>query len=354
MQRILIIVLVLAAVVAYMVTYVVRFNEAAVLTTFGSADKSSVITEPGAGLKWPYPFQKITTYDKRLRIIQSDQETQQTADKSQLLVTSFLTWRVKDPLEFFKRFGGAGESSAKEHYREAEKILKIKLRAAASAVSQFSVGELVSADEKGSKLPQLEAAMLAALRGSDSADSALAAYGIEPDSVGIMGIGLPADTTRAVFEHMKAARDAIANAVVEEGASDASEIKSRAESNAQKIQHFADQLAASIKSQGDVEAKQFLSQMKEDPQLAVFIQNMDFYRKTWGRTMTLVLPTSLPGFDLLRPDSSKKLLLGRPPSLDIPTIIRSAPAAGSLVPTDSDSPATTKSLAAPTPAGGSR
>ncbi len=348
MQRILIIVLVLAAVVAYMTTYVVRFNEAAVLTTFGSADKSSVITEPGPGLKWPYPFQKITTYDKRLRIIQSDQETQQTADKSQLIITSYLTWRVKDPLEFFKRFGGAGESSAREHYREAEKMLKVKLRAAASAVSQFSVGELVSADEKGSKLPQLETAMLAALKGAASADSALAAYGIEPESVGVMGIGLPADTTRAVFDHMKQARDAIANAVVEEGNSDASQIKSRAEANAQKIQHFADQLAASIKSQGDVEAKQFLSQMKEDPQLAVFIQNMDFYRKVWGRTTTMVIPTTTPGFDLLRMDSAKKLSSGRPPLLDVPTFTNAA--AGEPEP-----PAIAKSPApAPTPAGGSR
>jgi modulator of FtsH protease HflC len=320
--RVLIIVLVLAAIAAYMGTYVVRFNESAVVTTFGSADKNSVVTTPGLRAKWPYPFQKVTTYDNRLRIIQSDQETQQTADKSQLNVSSFLTWRVKDPLEFFKRFGGTGDSSAREHYKEAERILKVKLRAASAAVSQFNISELVSSSEGGSKLPQLEKAMLAALKGATDTDAALSAYGIEPVEVGVMGIGLPTETTRAVFEHMKAARDAIANAVVEQGKSEANQIRSTADNNAQRIQHFADQLAATIRSKGDTEASQFLSQMKEDPQLAVFIQNMDFYRKTWGRSMTLVLPTSLPGFDLLKPDSSKKFSTGRPPSLDVPAIMQ--------------------------------
>ena len=336
MLRILIIALVVAAVAAYMGTYVVRFNESAVVTTFGSADKSSVVTTPGARLRWPYPFQKVTTYDNRMRIIQSDQETQQTSDKSQLNVTSFLTWRVKDPLVFFQRFGGSGDSSAREHYREAEKILKVKLRAASSAVSQFNISELVSSTEQGTKLPQLEQTMLTALKGATDADAALSAYGIEPVEVGIMGMGLPQDTTKAVFEHMKAARDAIANAVVQQGQSEAGQIRSTAENNAQRIQHFANQLAASIKSQGDVEAKQFLSQMKEDPQLAVFIQNMDFYRKAWGsRGTTLVFSTALPGLDLLNPDSAKKFTTGRPPALNGPAILQpGAPAVGTAVPGD--------------------
>lgn len=334
MLRILIIALVVAAVAAYMGTYVVRFNESAVVTTFGSADKSSVVTTPGARLRWPYPFQKVTTYDNRMRIIQSDQETQLTADKSQLNVASFLTWRVKDPLVFFQRFGGSGDSSAREHYREAEKILKVKLRAASSAVSQFNISELISPTEQ-TKLPQLEKAMLTALKGATDTDAALSAYGIEPVEVGIMGMGLPQETTKAVFEHMKAARDAIANAVVQQGQSEAAQIRSTAEENAKRIQHFADQLAATIRSQGDVEAKQFLSQMKEDPQLAVFIQNMDFYRKSWGRNTTLVLSTSLPGLDLLNPDSAKKFSGGRPPALNVPAIMQpGAPAIGAAVSED--------------------
>lgn len=321
MQRILIIVLVLLVVLGFMVTYVVRFNEAAVVTTFGKADASSVINEEGLRFKWPYPFQKVITYDKRVRFIQAKQETKQTAEKSQVIVTSFLTWRVSDPLEFYKRFGGAGEGDARRHYVEAEKILEAKLRAAAGAVSRFKVSELISADESGTKLPALEAAMLADLRGTGESTSALSTYGIEPVAVGISGIGLPPETTREVFKTMKAARDKIANAINVQGTSDASRIRSEAENNATKIQKFAEQLAATIKSQGDVEAAQYLAQMKQDPQLAVFIQNMDFLRNFSGKRTTLVLPTWLPGFDMFRPDAAKKFRSGRPPAPELNDVI---------------------------------
>lgn len=328
MQRILIIVLVLVVVLAFMVTYVVRFNESAVVSTFGSADEKSVVTTPGLGFKLPYPFQKITTYDNRVRFIQADQETQQTADNRQVILSTFLTWKVSNPLKFYLRFGGAGETSAKEHYREAEKILKTKLRAAAGAVSQFQVAELVSAEKDGSKLPALEDAMLKALSGTGTGDSALSAYGIEPVAVGVAGLGLPSDTTRAVFEHMKAARLKIANEVSARGGAEASQITSAAEANARKIQDFAQQLATSIRSQGDIEAVQFLSQMKQDPQLAVFIQNMEFMRRIGGRRTTLVLPTTMPGFEFFRPDAGKKFGGGRPPSIDVQGIMKDKPRSG--------------------------
>lgn len=327
MQRILIIVLVLAVVLAFMVTYVVRFNEQAVVTTFGKADKTSVVIEPGLRFKLPYPFQKVTSYDKRLRLIQSDQETQQTAEKKQVILATFLTWRVSDPLEFYKRFGGSGESSARDHYHAAELILKTKLRAAASAVSLFKESDLVSPVEGGSKLDQLEDAMLQALKGTGVGDSALSAYGIEAVKVGISGIGLPSQTTQAVFGSMKAARDKIANEWSARGESEANTIRSNAESSAKTIKEFADTLASGIRKQGDLESAQYYSQMNQDPQLAVFLQNMQFMRNTWGRTTTLVIPTTWPGFDLLPPDSSKRFGDGRPPVPDFSGAMKARPRA---------------------------
>src|SRR5262245_54623411 len=137
---VLLVLLVVVVVAIFMGTYVVRFNEAAVVSTFGKADSSSVVTTPGLRMKLPYPFQKVTTYVKRVRVIQSDQEQQQTADKKQVILSTFVTWRVKDPLAFYLRFGGTGDSSARGQYQEAEKILRTRLRSAATAVSQFPLG----------------------------------------------------------------------------------------------------------------------------------------------------------------------------------------------------------------------
>lgn len=323
MQRILIIGVVVLLVLAFMVTHVVRFNEKAVVTTFGRADAGSVITEPGLHFKLPYPFQKVTTYDTRIRLIQSDQETQQTKDKSQVILTSFMTWRVSDPLKFFKVFSGAGaeigQSSSdnpRDHYREAEKILKAKLRTAAAGTSNFNMDDLLSAKLEGSKIAELEKTMLNLVSGGGAAatgGAALADYGIEPVAVGVSGIGLPQTTTKSVFDRMTSGRLKIANETIAQGESEAAAIRSAAQSDAQKISAFAEQLAKSIRTQGDLEAAGFYRQMTQDPQLATFLQNMDFYRKALAKQTTLVIPTSMPGFEMMRPDASRKLQSGRPP-----------------------------------------
>lgn len=313
MQRILIIGIVVALVLAFMVTYVVRFNEAAIITTFGRADENSVIREPGLKFKLPYPFQKVVSYDTRVRFIEAARETQQTADKSQLLVSSFVTWKVSDPLKFFRRFGGGADSGARNHYERAEELLRAKLRNAMGAVSQFRTDELLNQSGQTTKLAELETAMLTALKGEGEAS--LSGLGIEPVQVGIAGIGLPADTTRAVFEHMRASRTSIANQAKDRGVSEANTMRSVAEADAAKIKAFASALAENIKSQGDNEAAQYISQMKEDPQLAVFIQNMSFIKKAFANTRTtLVLPTSMPGFEFFRPDAAEQFKTGRPPA----------------------------------------
>jgi membrane protease subunit HflC len=184
------------------------------------------------------------------------------------------------------------------------------------------MSDLVSGDEKGSRLPELEAAMLTDLKGTADNAAALSTYGIEPVAVGISGLTLPPETTREVFKTMKAARDKIANSINVQGTSDAARIRSEADSNARKIEAFASELATTIRRQGDVEAAKFLGEMKQDPQLAVFIQNMDFLRNFTGKRTTLVLPTWLPGFEMFRPDAAKKFQSGRPPVPELNDVIK--------------------------------
>lgn len=312
MQRIIIIALIIVIVGAFMATETIQFNQSAVLTTFGRADEGDVIKTPGLRFKIPW-IQRFTKYDVRVRFMQSDLETQQTLDKDQLLVQSFLTWRVADPLKFYKTFGGNGDST-RTHYQAAENILKGKLRNAAAAVSSYNTTDLLSPTREGSKIKELENAMLAVLNGTGGSDKALSEYGIEPVSVGVASLGLPQQTTASVFQRMKSARDKIANEASSQGRSQAAQIRSAADADAQKIGAFADQLAKSIRAQGEIEAVEYLKQMKEDPQLAVFIQNMDFIRTGFGKTLTLVIPSNMPGFEFFRPDTASRFKGGTIPS----------------------------------------
>lgn len=312
--RYLVIGLVVLVFVAAMTTYTVKFNEAAVISMFGRADEKSVDMKEGLGFVIPY-VQKVTKYDKRARYIETNPETAQTLEKRQLIVTAGLTWRVSDPLKFFKATSGRGRD-AKDHYQFAEDLLKTRLRGTMGEVAQIRLDELLSARVEGSKMGQLEQRMLASVKTGAGADQSLAELGIEALSVGVVGIALPQDTTRKVFEGMNKSRERIANETVNQGAAQASTIRSKASSDAERITRFAERLAANIKSQGDKEAQVYIRQQGEDPDLAVFLRTMEFMRSSMGQSTTLVLPTSMPGMEWFRPDAIKRAESGQIPGLN--------------------------------------
>lgn len=302
MQRYLIIAAVILVVALYMTTDTVRFTETAVVTTFGKAGDGDVRTEPGLLFTVPWA-QRVTKYDKRARFLETLGEMQQTRDQRQIVSTVFLTWEVSDPLAFYRRFSGAGDRP-EEHYREAEKTLMHQLRSAVLAeFGRYRLSELLSPVPGDSKLAQLESGVLARLQAGSAGETPLEAYGIRAVTVGIGSMTFPQDTTREVFKAMRSNRTTIATEAKSQGESRAATIRSQAESDAKRILAFADTLAKSIRGRGDAEAAQYVAQMKEEPELAIFLQNIQFMRDTIGRQFTLVLPTNLPGIQLLRPDA---------------------------------------------------
>src|SRR6185295_11334456 len=109
------------------------------------------------------PIQSVTKYDTRTRFLQTKAEQQQTADSRQVTVEAFCTWRVSDPLQFFKSFSNAGDR-AQDHYDKARSTLSANLRSALGEISRYSMGDLFTPDTKASKLAELEQRILATLR----------------------------------------------------------------------------------------------------------------------------------------------------------------------------------------------
>lgn len=315
--------LILAAVVVlvvalFMLTFTVRFTEVGVVTTFGKADDSSIVTSSGLKLRWPYPIQNVTLYDTRAQFVKLNSEQQQTSDSRQIVVESFLLWKVSDPLKFYQRFSG-DSSEAREHYESANTLLRSLLRASMSEIGRYRLDQLFSPVAGSSKLPELEDAILSRLAtsgGVNSGGTNLADYGIEVSLVGITSVEFPEETNKDVFERMKSTRERIASEAESEGAAQALKIQKDAETSAALILAFAEQRAAQIRSQGDAEAAQYLRQLSEDPKLAVFIENIKFMKNLLAKRTTLVLPTSMPGMDLFDPEAVRQLSSGAIPGSD--------------------------------------
>lgn len=299
----------------FLFTYQVRFTESAVVTTFGKANEDDVKAKPGLKFRLPSPFQSVTKYDTRVRVLSTKAATQQTADDRQIVVEAFCTWRVSDPLRFYQSFSNAGPRPT-DHLKKAETQLRQALSAAIGETSRYRMDQLFTSDPSGSKLPELEQMILATMDKTERGET-LADYGIKAIDVGINRISLPEATTAKVFDRMKATRQRLAEEAVSQGESVAQTIRSSAKSDAERIKAFADRRAREIMALGDVEAQQFLAQMKEDPELAVFLKELDLLRDSYFKQATLVLPGFPPGSNLLSPNALSGLEPGKIPATSL-------------------------------------
>lgn len=336
--RFLIIAVVVLTFFGFMVSYTVGFNEKAVVSTFGRADESSVIDQPGLRFRIPY-VHSVTKYDTRLRLVETTPETQSTSDQRPIVLTAYLTWRVDQPLKFYQRFSGSGDGAA-DHYAEAERILTTKLRSAMTEVGQYRLDELLSSNAEGSSLPKLESRVLEMLKrpgGGVEAGAALADSGIVPVAVGISTISLPQEVTKSVIDRMNKNREKIIGETISQGASQASAIRSSAENDSKRILAFAQTAAQRIRAQGQAEVTEFTKKMTANPELAVFLKNMELMRLAHGRSTTLVLPTSLPGLEYFTPGASNYFRDGVIPIPRLENLI--APAARGDRPAASATPA---------------
>ena len=105
----------------------VRTTEVAVVTTFGNPTRP--ITEPGAYFKWPWPIQKVWSFDKRVQNFEDRLTEGLTRDNFNLLTSVYVGWRITDPAAFFPKF-----ASSADPIGEAERQLERLLGNAKSAV----------------------------------------------------------------------------------------------------------------------------------------------------------------------------------------------------------------------------
>ncbi len=95
--------------------YQVRKSEVAVVTLFGKIH--TVKSEPGPGLRLPWPIEYVYKLDQRVQILDGKYEQVQLADQNILMLSVYVGYRIDDARAFFPQFA-AGSIS------EAEKVLE--------------------------------------------------------------------------------------------------------------------------------------------------------------------------------------------------------------------------------------
>ncbi|MBO7328046.1 MAG: protease modulator HflC [Lentisphaeria bacterium] len=264
-------------------------TEAAVLTTFG---RPSVVADPGLHFRWPFPFQEVYRFDKRIRCYEGSSgklEETVTKDGHNIIVGIYVNYRIGDVNAFFSKL---------KDVANGEDVLNTLMRSAKNtAFGQRNFDQIVNDNGKMLKLDAVTADIKASLV-KDTAE-----FGIEIIGVGINTLGVPKTVTEKVFERMIAERKQFADKNLAEGKREAKEIRVKADLERDNIIANAEAEAQKLRAEGDAAAAKFYKEFAKDPELAGFLRKVDALRLIMEKDTTLVIDTNVPPFDLLKSDA---------------------------------------------------
>ncbi|MGE5295745.1 MAG: SPFH domain-containing protein, partial [Solirubrobacterales bacterium] len=161
-------------------------------------------------------------------------------------------------------------------------------------IGQHSFGEFVNSDPAKIQFDKIQDEMLADLKGP-----VLANYGIEIKTLGIKQLKISEDVTKKVFERMKAERQGRTEAITSEGGAIAMQIQADANRKRDILLDAAEGRAKEIRGQGDADAARYYKMLDADPQLAMFLRNLEALKETLSNRTTILIPTAAEPFKLL-------------------------------------------------------
>ena len=251
--------------------FIVDQRKFAVVFSFGQIVR--VIEHPGLQFKYPAPFENVRFFDRRILTIDNPEaERFITAEKKNLLVDSYVKWRIVDPRKFFISFKG-------DERLAQDRLTQLVRSALNEEFTKRTVRELIS--------DQREAVMQGIRKkvADDSRD-----IGVEIVDVRLKRVDLLAEISDSVYRRMEAERKRVANELRSTGAAESDKIRANAERQRDTILAEAYRDAQKIKGAGDAKATALYAEaFSRDPQFAQFYQSLEAYRSSFKDKKDLVI-----------------------------------------------------------------
>jgi modulator of FtsH protease HflC len=243
--------------------FIVDQRKFAVVFSFGQIVR--VIETPGLRVKLPSPFENVRFFDRRILTIDNPEaERFITAEKKNLLVDSYVKWRIVDPRKFFISFKG-------DERLAQDRLTQLVRSALNEEFTKRTVRELIS-DQREEVMQGIRKKVA-----DDAAD-----IGVEIVDVRLKRVDLLAEISDSVYRRMEAERKRVANELRSTGAAESDKIRANAERQRDTILAEAYRDAQKIKGAGDAKATALYAEaFGRDPQFAQFYQSLEAYRSSF-------------------------------------------------------------------------
>ena len=231
---------------------------------FQLGEVKEVITEPGLNFKFPL-IQNVRYFDRRILTLDSNEpERFITSEKKNVLVDSFVKWRIVDPKLYYVSVGGD----------EARARTRLSQTVNAGLREEFgkrTVHDVVSG-ERDKIMEDMRA----------KADLDARKIGVQIVDVRLKRVDLPSEVSESVYRRMEAERKRVANELRSQGAAEAEKIRADADRQREILVAEAYRDAQKIKGEGDAKSASIYGQaFSGNAEFYAFYRSLEAYRASF-------------------------------------------------------------------------
>ncbi|WP_265944021.1 protease modulator HflC [Dechloromonas sp. A34] len=251
---------------------------------FQLGEVKRVITEPGLNFKIPM-VQNVRYFEKRIITLDNaDPERFITSEKKNVLVDSYIKWRIVDPSLYYISVGG-DETRARTRLNQT---VNAGLR---EEFGKRTVHDVVSG-ERDKIMEQMR----------EKADADARKIGVQIVDVRLKRVELPTEVSDAVYRRMEAERKRVANELRSEGSAEAEKIRADADRQREIIIADAYRDAQKIKGEGDAKASAiYAGAFSANPEFYAFYRSLEAYRGSFkNKNDVLVVEPSSDFFKYMK------------------------------------------------------
>ena len=250
--------------------YVVKEGERAILIQFGKVERNAetgeaMVFEPGLHFKIPF-IETVKRLDARLQTLDGDPDRFVTSEKKDLIVDTYVMWRINDFSTFYLSTNGG-------NILQAEALLTRRINSGLrSEFGSRTISDIVSGERD-------ELMREALIKGAQSASD----LGVEVIDVRVMQINLPNEVSQSIYQRMRAERQAVATEHRSEGREQAEFIRADVDARVTVMLADAQRQSRELRGEGDAQAaKIYADAYSQDAEFFSFIRSMEAYTESFS------------------------------------------------------------------------
>jgi len=222
------------------------------------------VYEPGLHFKFPF-INTVRKLDARIQTLDEAPDRFVTAEKKDLMVDSFVKWKIVDFSTYYLRTSGSIDN--------ARALLKQKVNnGLRTEFGTRTIKEIVSGDRSSIMAKALE-----------SAASTRDELGIDVVDVRIKAINLPTEVSASIYERMRAERTAVAKEHRSQGQEQSEIIRATIDAKVTVMLAQAQKNAFEMRGEGDaIAAKVYADSYSKDAEFYSFYRSLEAYEKSFN------------------------------------------------------------------------